>query len=289
MTHMMEESGLDPDLADWVMPDEDEFEGSRRRVTEALDRGLDEYFRRVGEELARTGDPDAAVNAPFPQWMWDVTVPQALGSASIDGWRAADRYLVERGICTTATQGLPAHEMTAVLGSPWEFLRNAAVDAGRHVSDSGRKLGDFMAGTSQQLSAFGERFEGRVREAMRPVAEFLLGSGQATGAWVSDQLRELGRFAAQAYRDLVSFMETRLRWFAGWLRRLWNDLSGLKFLYVATIDRRTCDVCRALHGMVFGWDQLWEMLPPMHFWCRCRLIVLTPEDVRALNAAGLAI
>lgn len=288
MTHMMEESGLDPDLADWVMPDEEEFEGSRRRVTEALDRGLDDYFRRVGEELERTGDPDAAVNAPFPQWMWDVTVPQALGAASEDGWRAADRYLAERGICTTPSEVGPAHVMTAVLGSTWESLRNAAVDAGRHVSDSGRRLGDFIADRTRRLSWLRQRFEKRVRDITRPVADEIVRSGRALGGWVTDRLRELGQFAAQAYRDLVSFVETRLRWFAGWLRRLWEHLSGLKFLYVATIDRRTCDVCRALHGMVFGWDQLWEMLPPMHFWCRCRLIVLTPEDVQALKAAGLA-
>ncbi len=288
MTGILEGSGLDPDLAERVMPDEEAFERSRRRVTEALDHGIDEYLRRVGEELARTGDPDAAIKAPFPQWMWDVTVPQALAAASEDGWRAADRYLVERGICATATDVGPAHGTTAILESPWEFLRDATVDARRYVSDAGRKLSEFMAGTSHQLSAFGGRLEERVREAMRPVAEFILGSGQATGAWVSAKLRELGRFAAQAYRDLVSFMETRLRWFAGWLRRLWHDLSSLRFLYVATIDRRTCDVCRALHGTVFAWDQLWQMMPPMHFWCRCRLIVLTPEDVQALKAAGLA-
>jgi len=127
-----------------------------------------------------------------------------------------------------------------------------------------------------------------VRDIARPIVDEIVRSGRGLGGWVTDRLRDLAELATRAYRDLVSFMETRLRWFAGWLRRLWNHLSSLKFLYVATLDDRTCDLCLALHGTIFGWDQLWRMLPPMHFWCRCRLIVLTPEDVQALKAAGLA-
>jgi len=60
--------------------------------------------------------------------------------------------------------------------------------------------------------------------------------------------------------------------------------------YSATIDQRTTEICRRIHGTVLPADDPWwrTHIPPLHFKCRGAKMALTREQAEALGIAAAA-
>ena len=57
-----------------------------------------------------------------------------------------------------------------------------------------------------------------------------------------------------------------------------DALEGLEYEFVAALDSRTCPTCAPQDGKQFPRRDQFDIQPPVHVNCRCRLVLTDPED-----------
>ena len=86
---------------------------------------------------------------------------------------------------------------------------------------------------------------------------------------IRSQARAVARTAVQDYNRQVH-------------EQVWDAnadaLEGLEYEFVAALDSRTCPTCAPQDGKQFPRRDQFDVQPPVHVNCRCRLVLTDPED-----------
>ena len=99
------------------------------------------------------------------------------------------------------------------------------------------------------------------------IAEQIAGTGAERQ--IRSQARALARTAVQDYNRQVH-------------ESVWDAnadaLEGLEYEYVSALDSRTCPTCAPQDGKQYPRRDQFDVQPPVHVNCRCRLVLTDPED-----------
>ena len=121
----------------------------------------------------------------------------------------------------------------------------------------------------------------RGRDKLKQELERCVRLGQVNGWSISRLSKEMSKRVGISERESNRLIRTEMT-------RVSNEAAleqlkscGAKFYkYIATMDSRTCEQCKALHGQVFPIDKAKSGVnfPPMHPNCRCRIVISADNE-----------
>lgn len=113
--------------------------------------------------------------------------------------------------------------------------------------------------------------------------------GLIQGQSIARMSKDLGDTLGKSYIATERLIRTETNYFHAEADKSAYDAAGVEqYEYMATLDKRTSDVCASLDGKVFNIKdaQVGVNYPPMHPWCRSTTVEYDPEDAADWAASG---